>query len=227
MKRYMLKTETYLLKVAIFSALILFNACASLHHDGTEPPPATSTSAQTFVFSCIDGLEFVARADDEEAWLFLTSGTLRLPRTEAGTYRDSQALFQLVEQEASLDRAGVKHLKCKNDRRRAIWEHAKLNGADYRAIGNEPGWDLVIRNQETIILITDYGSTRNEFVLPEPEVNIEERTTRYEAKGTDQEMTLTISGEICRDSMSGEEFPSKATVNLDGQTLYGCGRALH
>jgi uncharacterized membrane protein len=227
MKRYMLKTETYLLKVAIFSSLILFNACASVHHDGTEPPPASATSARTFVFSCLDGLEFVARADDEEAWLFLPSGTLRLPRTEAGIYRDSKALFQLGEQEASLDRAEVKHPECKNDRRRAIWEHAKLNGADYRAIGNEPGWSLEIRNQETIILITDYGSTRNEFVLPEPEVDIEKRITRYEAKGTDQEMTLTISGEACRDSMSGEEFSSKATVNLDGQTLHGCGRALH
>lgn len=223
----MLKTGIYLLKTAIISSFLLFNACAAIHSDRTSSSSAATTTARTFVFTCSEDLEFVARTEEEKAWLFLSSGTLQLPRTGTGSYRNDQAFFQLDEQEASLEIAGVKHLHCKNDRRQAIWEHAKLNGADYRAIGNEPGWVLEIRNQETIILITDYGSTRNEFVLPKPEVDKEKRTTRYQVKESGKEMTLTISGEACRDSMSGEEFSSSATVTLDGKTLQGCGRALH
>ena len=206
--------------------LLLLGACATA--PSKEPTtPSFKTTAQTFVFSCSDGHEFVARTDNKEAWLFLPSGTLQLPYTGAGYYRNDETHFQINGQEASLEDSGVKHLLCKNNRRQAIWEHAKLNGADYRAIGNEPGWTLEIRNQESIILITDYGSTQHEFRLPKPEIDETNRVTRYQSKDSDHELILMISGEACLDSMSGEGFSSKATVTLDGKILRGCGRALH
>ena len=224
----MLKTGTHTLKIAILSLLLLFNACTGVDSKGAiSSLPTESPSTQTFVFTCSNILEFVARTDNKEAWLFLPSGTIQLPHTGAGSYRNDQTYFQINGQEASLEASGVKNLLCKNDRWRAIWEHAKLNGADYRAIGNEPGWTLDIRNQENIILITDYGSTRHEFRLPKPEVDETNRITRYQSKDSDHELILMISGEACLDSMSGEEFSSKATVTLDGKTLQGCGRALH
>jgi uncharacterized membrane protein len=224
----MLKTGTHTLKVAIFSLLLLLNACTGIEGVGGVPsPPAESESAQTFVFTCSDTLKFVARTDNKEAWLFLPSGTIQLPHTGTGSYRNDQTYLQINGQEASLEASGVKHLLCKNDRRQAIWEHAKLNGTDYRAIGNEPGWTLEIRNQESIILITDYGSTRHEFTLPKPEIDETNRITRYQSKDSDHEVILMISGEACLDTMSGEGFSSKATVTLDGKMLQGCGRALH
>jgi uncharacterized membrane protein len=224
----MLKTGTHTLKVAIFSLLLLLNACTGIEGVGGVPsPPAESESAQTFVFTCSDTLKFVARTDNKEAWLFLPSGTIQLPHTGTGSYRNDQTYLQINGQEASLEASGVKHLLCKNDRRQAIWEHAKLNGADYRAIGNEPGWTLEVRNQESIILITDYGSTLHEFTLPKPEIDETNRITRYQSKDSDHELILMISGEACLDTMSGEEFSSKATVTLDGKRLQGCGRALH
>jgi uncharacterized membrane protein len=224
----MLKTGTHTLKVAIFSLLLLLNACTGIEGVGGVPsPPAESESAQTFVFTCSDTLKFVARTDNKEAWLFLPSGTIQLPHTGTGSYRNDQTYLQINGQEASLEASGVKHLLCKNDRRQAIWEHAKLNGADYRAIGNEPGWTLEIRNQESIILITNYGSTRHEFTLPKPEIDETNKITRYQSKDSGHEVLLTISGEACLDTMSGEEFSSKATVTLDGKMLQGCGRALH
>ena len=224
----MLKTGTHPLKVAILSLLLLFNACTGVDSKGAiSSLPTESPSTQTFVFTCSDTLEFVARTDNKEAWLFLPSGTIQLPHTGASSYRNDQTYLQINGQEASLEASGVKHLLCKNDRRQAIWEHAKLNGADYRAIGNEPGWTLEIRNQEIIILITDYGSTQHEFRLPKPEIDKTNRITRYQSKDSDHELILMISGEACLDSMSGEGFASKATVTLDGKILQGCGRALH
>jgi len=224
----MLKTGMYVLKGAILSLLLLLNACTGVDSKGTiSSLPTESSSTQTFVFTCSDSLKFVARADNKEAWLFLPAGTIQLPHTGAGSYRNDQTYLQINGQEASLEAPGVKHLLCKNDRSQAIWEHAKLNGADYRAIGNEPGWTLEIRNQESIILITDYGSTRHELTLPKPETDETNRITRYQSKDSDHELVLMISGEACLDSMSGEEFSSKATVTLDGKILRGCGRALH
>jgi uncharacterized membrane protein len=224
----MVETVTQTLKVAILSLLLLLNACTGVDSKGAiSSLPNESPSTQIFVFTCSDTLEFVARTDNKEAWLFLPSGTIQLPHTGTGSYRNDQTYLQINGQEASLEASGVKHLLCKNDRRQAIWEHAKLNGADYRAIGNEPGWDLEIRNQESIILSTDYGSTQREFTLPKPEIDETNRITRYQSEDAGHELILTISGEACLDSMSEEKFDSKATVTLDGKILQGCGRALH
>ena len=126
-----------------------------------------------------------------------------------------------------LDESGVEHQDCRNNRRQAIWEHAKLNGADFRAIGNEPGWNMEIRNRLKLILVTGYGSERQDFDLSEPETDQAARTTRYKFKQSEHEMSLVISGEPCSDSMSGEKFESRVEIILNGQSLHGCGRALH
>ena len=38
---------------------------------------------------------------------------------------------------------------------------------------------------------------------------------------------VEILGEACQDSMSGEEFETTVTVEYQGKTYRGCGRALH
>jgi len=104
---------------------------------------------------------------------------------------------------------------------------SKAVQADFRAVGNEPGWNLEIRNQEKIILVTNYGSKKYEFDLPEADTDMTTSTTRYKAELAGQEMILTISAENCQDTMSGEEFTSKVEVVFNGKTLRGCGRARH
>jgi uncharacterized membrane protein len=129
-------------------------------------------------------------------------------------------------EQSQLQEPGGTH-NCSNNRRQAIWEHAKLNGADFRAIGNEPGWNLEIRHQSKLILVTNYGSEKYELDLPEPDIDKTNRTTRYNIDQDGQKIDLTISGKPCRDSMSGEQFESSVEVMLNGGTLRGCGRALH
>ncbi len=41
------------------------------------------------------------------------------------------------------------------------------------------------------------------------------------------ELVLEVLGRPCQDSMSGERFESEVVVTWKGQTLRGCGRALH
>lgn len=74
-----------------------------------------------------------------------------------------------------------------------------------------------------MVLIADYGATRVELPLPEPTVDHDARSTRWDAG----EIILEVIGRPCHDSMSGEAFETEMIVNWKGQTLRGCGRALH
>ena len=132
--------------------------------------------------------------------------------------------WRLVDGEAArFGEVGEDMSSCRNDRRRAVWEKAKLDGADFRAVGNEPGWNLEIQEGTRIVLIADYGASRVELPLPQPSVDRRNRTTLWDAG----DLVLAVIGRPCRDSMSGESFESEVVVTWGEQTLRGCGRALH
>jgi uncharacterized membrane protein len=111
--------------------------------------------------------------------------------------------------------------------RKSIWEDSKLRGVDFRAIGNEPGWYLELTKEDHILFVYDNGQQK--VIMPEPklEVHADDQTAIYQSKTEAPEMTVTILGEPCEDTMSGELFESTVMVVLDGQSFHGCGRALH
>lgn len=105
-----------------------------------------------------------------------------------------------------------------------VWHQAKLRGVAFRAIGQEPGWLLEIRNGEEILLVTDYGSTRTSMPYVEPVVYQEERRTQYIVN--DYNTIVEIRGIHCTDTMSGESFEVTVTITIEERELHGCGRAL-
>lgn len=215
-----------LLTILLFLAIAL-HGCARVSGDGQELAVKASNEAQTFVFECEDQFHFVARADDQSAWIFLPKATTKAQKVAVNLYRGDEVLFRLNGQDAMLEIPQGKYTRCSNDRRRAIWEHAKLNGADFRAVGNEPGWTLEIRSQSRIVLVTDYGAGRYDFNLPQPLIDVASATTVYDVAQDGETMVLTITAESCRDSMSGEQFESTVNIVMNERLLRGCGRALH
>jgi len=182
------------------------------------------------VYKCNDGYGFVARVQKEKAWLFLPGKTIRLPHVPSGSgakYSEDQITYWSKGDEALLEIGDEKHTNCKNNRAIAIWEDAKLRGADYRAIGNEPGWNLEIINSNKIIFIGDYGQRRYEFITTEPSIDQQARTTVYDVQNDKHELSVIIVGRRCRDTMSGEVFETTVSVLLDGKKYHGCGKALH
>ncbi len=105
-----------------------------------------------------------------------------------------------------------------------VWHKAKLRGVAFRAIGQEPGWLLEIVNGEEILLITDYGQTRNSYSYVEPVVYQEERRTQYVLQSYG--VTVEIRGQRCTDVMSGEVFAVSVSIIMTDKRLEGCGRAL-
>ena len=188
------------------------------------------TEAQTYVFSCEDDLSFTARIQSGTAWLFLRRETLQLPGTvsASGTrYSDGENTFWIEGKEATLSRQKSTHKGCRNNRRKAIWEHAKLNGVDFRAVGNEPGWVLEISSKTDILFLTDYGQSRHSFSGTRVSSATQMLTTIYEGRNERDRIEVTITGKRCGDSMSGEKFPVTVDVLLNEKVFRGCGRALH
>jgi len=187
-----------------------------------NPPPSKIT---TYVFECDDNSSYVVRAKPGGAWILRHQGSLHLPAAVADSgqkYTGQGFEIHIRGERALIAEPGGERKQCRNNRRSAVWERAKLDGADFRAAGNEPGWVLLIMNGRAI-LNTDYGTIRIEAALPEPVTDQENRITIWE---TDQ-FTLEISAKPCRDSMSGDEYESTVVVRLPDKTLYGCGKPLH
>lgn len=105
-----------------------------------------------------------------------------------------------------------------------VWETARQQGVDFRAVGNEPGWVLDLFEGDRIRFRYDYG--QREAVVPAPEPTAAAGQTVYRAETEAHDLTVTVSDSACTDTMSGERFTATVTVELDGRTYRGCGRAL-
>lgn len=104
------------------------------------------------------------------------------------------------------------------------WASAHAAGIDFRAIGQEPGWLLEIDDGGRMTLQYDYGEQRADFATPAPDT-AREFTTVYEARAGQDTVRVTIQRAPCQDAMSGEPFPSRVTVVINGRTLEGCGKS--
>jgi len=201
-------------------------AACSAKQPATALEPVKVDKAATYVFVCDEQTAYTVRVSGAEAWVFHPQGTLLLPAVPTKTgekYSDGAFELWIDVQQAQLGESGSDLRRCRNDRRRAVWEKTKLDGANFRAVGNEPGWNLEILTGSRIVLVADYGASRVERPLPQPAVERDARTTRWDAG----ELIVEVIGRPCHDSMSGESFESTVVVTWGRQILRGCGRALH
>jgi membrane-bound inhibitor of C-type lysozyme len=189
-----------------------------------------AVAPQTYVYECSDNYSFVARIEGEKAWLFLPKKTVPLPHVPSASgakYRDGQITFWSKGDDAFIEDDQEIHRNCRNNRAKAIWEHAKLGGVDFRAVGNEPGWYLELKRGGNSLFVTDYGQRRYEFATPAPMIDQQGRVATYRVQANEHELTIVLKGQRCRDTMSGEPFETTATVILDHREYQGCGRPLH
>lgn len=183
-------------------------------------------SGRTWVFMCPDESSYVVRSTESDAWVFRDGSSVRLHAVPSATpLRYAQDNVQLVIEgdQGRLFEPGKGTVACRNDPQRAVWEHAKLDGVDFRGIGNEPPWVLEIREQSRMVLITEYGANRIERLLPQPSNDTIRETTRWDTG----DLQVEITADICPDTMSGEIFSSRVVVSWQGRVLRGCGRPLH
>jgi putative lipoprotein len=104
------------------------------------------------------------------------------------------------------------------------WQDARDRGADFRAVGQEPGWYLEIDNGKSIRLVYDYA--QRQATTPAPPPVSRGGSTVYDVSTEAHRLRVIIEERSCQDTMSGEAFPRAVTVEIDGRSLRGCGREL-
>ena len=195
-------------------------------------------SRQTAVFEYgdvkADGFSFVVKADSSGLSVWLPKKFERpyllLPQVRSASgakYKGDGVVVWLKGREALLEVDGETYAKCVENVRKSIWEDAKLRGVRFRAVGNEPGWHLELMPGRHIHFVHDYGQKEVLTPMPQPVTFAKENKTVYRAQTEAHTLKVTILGEPCNDTMSGEAFASKVMVVLDGKMFRGCGRALH
>ena len=93
-----------------------------------------------------------------------------------------------------------------------VWHQAKLRGVAFRAVGQEPGWLLEMTDGVEIVLVTNYGESRDSYPYVEPQVDQAARRTLFVLD--EHDLVIEIRGESCVDTMSGEDFSTTVTITL-------------
>lgn len=97
---------------------------------------------------------------------------------------------------------------------------------DFRAVGQEPGWNLDIYKGKEIRFTYDYGEREAVTPAPVPEIDPDNDASVYHAVTEANDLHVVIESSPCTDAMSGKPFESTVTVTLNGQTYHGCGEPL-
>ena len=179
-------------------------------------------------WDCDNGMYVVSQqvGEEDRLVLHLPGGAVALDPQEAASgarWSDGQITFWSKGNEARLELADRTTAACRENRRRSGIEAARLSGADWWAAGNEPGWSLHLF-PDRLVLVTDYGETT--IQTPTPTAVVEEGTIRFEAETEAHDLAVVITPEACEDDMSGEPFPARVVVTVDGTELRGCGQKL-
>ena len=221
----------------LLALLLILNACTAniFSNEATTISNINSTPDQlkpskTFVYECQNGYQYTVNIEGRMAWLFLPGQTIGLPKitSASGTkYSNGLSTFWTKGNEARLELGSEVHKDCINNRSKAIWEDAKLNGADFRAVGNEPGWHLEIMHDKELVFTSQYGQTTHIFSTSQRQIDPAARKTVYSAKEKGNSILITILGVTCQDTMSDESYESTVSIVLDDKSFKGCGKALH
>jgi len=109
-----------------------------------------------------------------------------------------------------------------------VWHAAKLKGASFRAIGQEPAWLIEFYPNEKIYLSRSYGEIIQSFKYQAPVTDkVKRRSVFILDIESESQGKVIIEGKPCTDIMSGENFETTVTVVIDEQVLKGCGKALY
>ena len=181
---------------------------------------------KTLVYECLGG-EFIARLGPGEMAVWVEDRYLILSqvRSDSGVrYTESEAFFQMTGDNIQLFIDDRNYTDCNLVPARGPWEDARRRGVDFRAVGNETGWYLELKQGGQLLFVGDYGASRSLFSTPEP--NREGSKRVYHAHSGTADVKVEIIDEPCMDTMSGEDFSSRVTVLLGRKQYQGCGREL-
>jgi uncharacterized membrane protein/membrane-bound inhibitor of C-type lysozyme len=200
--------------------------------EARDPILATGAEAGSFQFEAYaydcGEFEVTVRPGDGELELMLPDGPITLPQVEATTgarYADGDTGFWGRGINTGVLTLEGEDIQCTLDRQKTPWVDAQVRGATFRGVGQEPGWHLEVY-PERIVFVYRYGDRRavlpNSGIVEDPGQPVRS----WESKTEEHELAITVEDRGCTDVMSGEIYPSRVAVKLDGRDYTGCGKDL-
>jgi hypothetical protein len=188
----------------------------------TDAAPDDTVRAVSFI--CEDLFRFTFVPQGTAGTLFLPDTALPLQSSAAATglrYTRAGVELWFDAAAATLNLPDTTYTGCAVREGSDPWTAARLRGATFRAVGQEPGWYLEVE-PDRVTFVGDYGE-RTMTVPARPPVRDGEALAWHVASG-DHEIRITASPRPCADAMSGEAFRYTVQVVADGNTYRGCGR---
>ena len=87
--------------------------------------------------------------------------------------------------------------------------------APYLANGTQPSWSLIIDSQQVTFIGADQSVLRD----PAPQPVITAAGSTYQSP----RILVTLVHAQCRDGASGQIYPDRVRVDVDGRSFNGCG----
>lgn len=107
-----------------------------------------------------------------------------------------------------------------------VWEKAKENGIQFRAVGNEPGWLIEIREDEKVRFVNDYGNLEVKAPIDDVWHGPAGEDKIYYIENDAIQFQVILMKKSYQDSMSGERFPYQVRVVFPNKSYVGGGRLL-
>ena len=210
------------------AAVFFLAACSNSQSQNVQEPflPDSRPLGTTLVYDCL-GYEFIARLGPGEMAVWLEDEYLVLSQVRSASgvkYQEGDVIFWTKGEESSLFLGAQRYPDCKLVPSRAPWEDARRRGVDFRAVGNEPGWYLEIREGREILYVGDYGMNR--LMTPDPGAEAVSSGRIYHAVTESSELIVEIIDEECLDTMQDASYPARVSLTVNGKPLQGCGMAL-
>ncbi|MGH7564815.1 MAG: MliC family protein [Gemmatimonadota bacterium] len=199
--------------------------------DTATPSGTAGTRPSSVSYGCSDEYRFVAQMMDggDSVRLLLPDTTLTLPHVVSASgarFSEGGYAYWSKGNEALLETPRRSFAGCVSDGGGAPWQEAKSRGARFRAVGQEPFWNLVMEADGEVVIEADLGETHYYLPPTEPEVDggIGRTVYRYETEA--HRASIVIEDDPCRDAMSGWPYEATVSMTLDGREYRGCGRWL-
>ena len=175
--------------------------------------------------------KFTAYFGDDTVYLVLPDNRMViLPQVRAASgakYTDGLTVFWNKGDQAFIELEGTSYQTYLIEDNLSPWEKAKRSGVDFRAIGQEPGWVLEIRGNETLTFIGDYGEVKLITPLSQAETDPHTGDRVYFGETGVLDIEVVIEESPYTDTMDGEEFPTTVTVHVGEHAYQGGGRYLN
>ena len=107
-----------------------------------------------------------------------------------------------------------------------VWEQAKAEGVHFRAVGNEPGWLVEVRDDKKIRFVNDYGDLEIKAPVDDLWLGPAGEDKIYYVENEAVQFQVIIMKKSYQDTMSGKSYPYQVRVVFPNKSYIGGGRLL-